>query len=488
MHKHFLQKKITGLLALSLLFTSVPAWAAEDTNTAAPAEASTPAYYELNFDAKNFTKETLFLHGQPVEFRIYEGCHYTAYPVAADKEQLTIYIPEAYFQKMELNGYTAKTAPIFMPLTADETEYAHALPEGTDKENRQASLSLLALAHGYVVALPGPQALTPPAQERLGKAPQAIISYKAAIRYLRRNQNSLPAGDTNRIVVSGCGTSGSLALQLAASANQPLYQPLLYSIGAATRPDNIFAAQVYEPVTGLHKDVTRFGWTLPDGRPDPNAASVYAPMLDTKASLHPETSAPVQTGDTEAVIEEAATDMPPKAAGEVKKTADEAKKEVTTDKAKASAAALPQKAAPIIYDTPEHRDYLAKKATYEQVEEETNQLIKEYTPKSQAAPYLRLSATSSANQELQELKEAFEDSDTSVTSLEGQPSPLEDAQAFFAWIDEADAERDEYDKFIAELWKKQSAKLARAKLLADRAALKAQKKQAQLEKEASQAK
>jgi hypothetical protein len=180
--------------------------------------------------------------------------------------------------------------------------------------------------------------------------------------------------------------------------------------------------------------------------------------------------------------------MPPKAVDEVKKTADEAQKGAATDKAKASAAVLPQKAAPIIYDTPEYRDHLAKKATFEQVEEETNQLIKEYTPKSQAAPYLRLSAVSSANQELQELKEAFEDSDTSVTSLEGQPSPLEDAQALFAWIDEADAERDEYDQLIAELWKKQSAKLARAKLLADRAALKAQKKQARLEKQASQTK
>jgi hypothetical protein len=234
-------------------------------------------------------------------------------------------------------------------------------------------------------------------------------------------------------------------------------------------------------VTDLHKDVTRFGWTLPDGRPDPNAASVYAPMLDTKASLRPETYAPVQADDATSVIEEASQDTPKKETGA-------GEKKTATNKDKVSAAAQAHQPAPIIYDTQEYRDYLAKKTTYEQLEAESNQLIKEYTAKIQATSYLRLSAASSAKQELQELKEAFEDSDTSVTSLEGQPSPLEDAQALFAWIDEIDAERDEYDKLILALWKKQSAKLARAKLLADRAALKAQKKQAQLEKQASQAK
>ena len=48
----------------------------------------------------------------------------------------------------------------------------------------------------------------------------------------------------------------------------------------------------------------------------------------------------------------------------------------------------------------------------------------------------------------------------------------------FDWIDAADTERDALEKQLWQLWRKQSAKLARAKHLADRAAAKWQKAQA----------
>lgn len=480
MHKYFARKKITGLLALSLLFSSVPAWAAED-STATAAETAVPSFYDLNFDANNFTPKTLYLKGQPIAFRAFDGCHYTARPVATYKEQLSIYIPEAYFQKKHVNGFNAKTAPIFVPLAAGNATEGTIMAPDFD-ENGQPNLALLALSHGYVVAVPAAQSLTPPAPERLGKAPQAILSYKAAIRYLRRNQRSLPAGNTNRIVVTGEGTSGSLALQLAASANQPLYQTYLYALGAAGRSDQVFAAQAYAPVTGLAKDYTRFGWILPDGRPDPNAFPYYAPLLDTEAALvlstNPQREA-TEAAEEKAVIEEAAKDSS-------KTSLKAASRDTKAATDKVSGKTTQKQPAPIIYDTKEYRDFLARQAEYEKVSAETKEFLETYTPNGHTARYLRLCAPEANDPELQNLKKAFAEGDTIVTSLDENIEPLQDAEGLFAWIDAANAERNEIDQRLWKLWQKQSAKLARAKLLADRAAAKAKKAQAKIERQASQ--
>ena len=474
MRKYLNKKKISGLLAFSLLFSSVPAWAAES-SPAASTEAVAPSFYDLNFDASSYTRETLYLHGQPVAFRAFEGCHYTAYPVADYKEQLNIYIPEAYFQKKSSGRFTAKTAPIFMPLAADGTaEGTIAAPADASGEGGQPNLALLALAHGYVVAVPAAQSLTPPAHERMGKAPQPILSYKAAIRYLRRNQRSLPAGDINRIIVCGEGLSGSLALQLAASADQPIYKPYLYALGAAGRSDSIFAAQAYEPVTGLARDYSRFGWTLPDGRPDPNTATRYAPLLDTEAALASARSPyqeETEAAEEKSVIEAAAENHPdtsPQDTGKRPYSATEA----------ASPSDTKRQSDYKTSDTKEYQDYLAKQAEYERVNAETQELIRLYSPNGHAAPYLRICASNASASAFQDLKSAFETNDTTVTSLDEKRAPLQDAEELFDWIDAADTERDELEKQLWQLWRKQSAKLTRAKLLADRAAAKWQKAQA----------
>ena len=59
MRKYLNKKKIAGLLAFSLLFSSVPAWAAEDI-PAASTETTAPSFYDLNFDADSCTLLGLF--------------------------------------------------------------------------------------------------------------------------------------------------------------------------------------------------------------------------------------------------------------------------------------------------------------------------------------------------------------------------------------------------------------------------------------------
>ena len=69
--------------------------------------------YSLKFNAKNYTKETLQLDGKDVAFRAYRNVVYVSKPASVAAESMSIFIPEAYFQKGgTVNGYTKETAPI----------------------------------------------------------------------------------------------------------------------------------------------------------------------------------------------------------------------------------------------------------------------------------------------------------------------------------------------------------------------------------------
>lgn len=532
--------KIPKLLAFSLALSLSPVCAAAEVQppqaaaeakTAAegilshePAEESAgevPTHYSLNFDKEAFRKETAEVAGLPINFRVYENCRYTAYPAASEKEQLSIYVPEEYFSKKKVNGFTARTAPVLVPLTLKDTTGETSL----SPEDRQ-QLALQALAHGYVVVVPNALDLVSAENERLGKAPLYLLEAKAAIRYLRRNHHRLPAGDLSRIVVTGQGLAGTLALQLAASTDQENYHPYLRGLGAAERSDHVFAAQAYEPDLSLAKDATRFGWILPDGRPDPYAVSRYVPLIDLDAALDrslnsphtdtallemllpPEETTEEVTKTMDGTIEKAAEDSSALTA-EKDSTAKE-KDSLTTDKdssaeekdslttekdstgmekgsfttekdstAKEKTAEPVKKPLKIIYDTKEYRDSLAKKAIYEETKEAYETFVSEHAPLTQNANYLRLYSSSENN-----LGESFEKTGTCVAILSQPVSLPQDLHDLFSWIDEADLLQDELDEELAKQLKKEREKLARAKLLYDRANVRARKKQAKLERQA----
>ena len=518
--------KIPKLLAFSLALSLTPVCAAAEVQppqaaaeakTAAeeilshePAEESAgevPTHYSLNFDKEAFRKETAEVAGLPINFRVYENCRYTAYPAASEKEQLSIYVPEEYFSKKKVNGFTARTAPVLVPLTLRDTTGETSLsPEDCQQ------LALQALAHGYVVVVPNALDLVSAENERLGKAPLYLLEAKAAIRYLRRNHHRLPAGDLSRIVVTGQGLAGYLALQLAASTDQENYHPYLRGLGAAERSDHVFAAQAYEPDLSLAKDATRFGWILPDGRPDPYAVSRYVPLIDLDAALDrslnsphtdtallemllpPEETTEEVTKTMDGTIEKAAEDSSALTAEKDstakekdsfttdKDSSAEEKDSLTTEKdstAKEKTAEPVKKPLKIIYDTKEYRDSLAKKAIYEEAKEAYETFVSEHAPLTQNANYLRLYSSSENN-----LGESFEKTGTCVAVLSQPVSLPQDLHDLFSWIDEADLLQDELDEELAKQLKKEREKLARAKLLYDRANVRARKKQAKLERQA----
>ena len=157
----------------------------------------------LAFDPASYTDETLMVNGEAVAFRAYRSIPYAAMPKDAARERMDIFVPAAYLTGGTVNGYTAKTAPIFLPNGVGG--YMPGSVQAPAVQGTQPNASLMALMRGLVVASPAIRGRTDKdaAGTYVGKAPALIVDYKAAVQYLRYNAARLPAGNTDRIIANG---------------------------------------------------------------------------------------------------------------------------------------------------------------------------------------------------------------------------------------------------------------------------------------------
>lgn len=243
--------------------------------------AATISEYSLKFNATNYTTKTLTVDGQSVTYRAYENIVYVKNPVDTNYEIMNVYVPEEYFHGKSIGSYTADTAPIFfpnnvggyMPATPATTESGKGMgmgaggpggdmnlsPDnesatdtvanaGTDKEESPSAIAV-ALSKGYVVASPGARGRTTQDENGTytGKAPSAIVDLKAAVRYLRYNDEIMP-GDAEKIISNGTSAGGALSTLLGATGKNAEYDPYLKAIGAADERDDVFAVSAIHPL------------------------------------------------------------------------------------------------------------------------------------------------------------------------------------------------------------------------------------------------
>ena len=225
--------------------------------------AAEPSVTSLIFDRTNYTDEVLSLNGTPVAFRAYRNIPYVSSPKDAAHQSMSIFIPAAYLTGGTVNGYTAATAPIFMPngvggYMPGEIEE----PQEKSRMSGAPNAALTALSRGLVVAAPAIRGRTNTDAQGVyvGKAPALIVDYKAAVRYLRYNAARLPAGNTERIISNGTSAGGALSALLGATGNSPDYTAALAEIGAAGARDDIFAASCYCPITNLEHADMAYEW------------------------------------------------------------------------------------------------------------------------------------------------------------------------------------------------------------------------------------
>lgn len=218
--------------------------------------------YDLDFSKQNYTTQSIEIDGQTVRFRAYEGIVYVRHPVDIQYETINIYIPEAYYKGGTIDGYTADTAPIFLPnqiggyMPATPAKPALETKRGeAENSPKTPNAALTALSKGYVVASLGARGRT----LSTGKAPAAIVDLKAAVRYLKANDKIMP-GDAQKIISNGTSAGGALSLLLGATGNHEDYQGHLKALGAADASDDIFAVSAYCPITDLDHADMAYEW------------------------------------------------------------------------------------------------------------------------------------------------------------------------------------------------------------------------------------
>lgn len=217
--------------------------------------------YSLRFDTQHYTKSSLTINGQSVEYRAFEHIVYVKYPVDTQYQQMNIYIPEAYFEGKSIGHYTAKNAPIFLPNNIGGYMPAEPGTLGMSREGNGPNAASVALAKGYIVAGPGARGRTLQNMDGqyTGKAPAAIVDLKAAVRYLRYNDKTMP-GDAEKIISNGTSAGGAMSALLGASGNSKAYSPYLKAIGAANARDDVFAVSAYCPITNLENADAAYEW------------------------------------------------------------------------------------------------------------------------------------------------------------------------------------------------------------------------------------
>lgn len=259
---------------------------AEQPNEPAASESTepeTPEYPLLAITAKDLSMEdsmvselTVTVDGGEKKVTVYEDCYVTNPTSYTQKDYLpkadqliSIYIPEGADEQSPIlflvnnSGWTVNSYT-----TATKVVDGKAYVSDSDTDHVGYALS-----RNYVIVTCGARSRgDKTGSEYLVHAPATITDTKAVIRYLRYNADRLPAGDPEKIVISGTSGGGALSAIVAASGNSPDYFASLYEIGAAgvekvgeeyvsTISDRVFATIAYCPINDLQQADAAYEFT-----------------------------------------------------------------------------------------------------------------------------------------------------------------------------------------------------------------------------------
>lgn len=246
---------------------------------------------DLRLDPSAFTEFTVTLDGTPIRVRRYEAV-YAGKPVAMRDSQparqmgrrgspsgateqtledlltyqkLAIYVPESAFKDQDAAMiFSVNNGGWFASELKSSIQESGSYSSTSDTDKVGA-----ALAAGYVfvdVATRGRGILAADGTAA-GKAPAVVVDAKAAVRFLRLNDDILP-GSAERIVITGTSGGGGLSTAVAASGNSADFLPNLRDIGAAgidaqgqsSLGDDVFAIIAYCPITSLGYADLAYEW------------------------------------------------------------------------------------------------------------------------------------------------------------------------------------------------------------------------------------
>ncbi|MBQ6368271.1 MAG: hypothetical protein IJJ30_07045 [Erysipelotrichaceae bacterium] len=194
------------------------------------------------------------------------GISYCETPADADYETLAVFVPGAYMNATdngdgtytceisedgEVNGYTADTAPIVMPINTPGYSAQSALTSYTSVTSYTEA--------GFVYVHAG-------CRGRDAGAPAGVTDLKAAVRYLRYSDDTLP-GSAEKIFTFGMSGGGAQSSLMGATGDSSLYEPYLKAIGAVEGvSDAVLGSMCWCPITNLDTADEAYEWMLGTSR------------------------------------------------------------------------------------------------------------------------------------------------------------------------------------------------------------------------------
>ena len=190
------------------------------------------------------------------------GISYCETPADASYETLAVFVPGDYFSGTDngdgtytcevspdatVNGYTAETAPIVMPIETPGYTAQAALTDYTSVTKYMDA--------GFLYVHAG-------CRGRDAGAPAGVTDLKAAIRYLRYINDTMP-GDAEKIFVFGMSGGGAQSALVGATGDSELYAPYLEQISAVQGvSDAVYGSMGWCPITNLDSADEAYEWMM----------------------------------------------------------------------------------------------------------------------------------------------------------------------------------------------------------------------------------
>jgi hypothetical protein len=199
------------------------------------------------------------------------GISYCENPADEKYETLGIFVPEAYMNGTDngdgtytcqlnaegtVNDYTVESAPIV--ILVNTPGYA-AMDAPTDYVSSSSDYTKA----GFIYVNAG-------CRGRDAGAPAGVTDLKAAVRYIRYNEGSIP-GSMERIFTFGMSGGGAQSALMGATGDSELYTPYLEAIGAVKGvSDAVAGSMCWCPITNLDYANEAYEWNMGITRTDLN--------------------------------------------------------------------------------------------------------------------------------------------------------------------------------------------------------------------------